>query len=344
MSAGDVPPQTPSRSLAPSPNFTGDGNCTYYVLDDSSKCTTDVAKAVNNGRSVLESMAPLSFDLGKFEAMTTPQQLFVIANEERIDRGLAPIAGLTTQLDDVSQTAANNNADPHLSDSTLTGGASVRAWGSNWAGGTSNALGSDYYWMYDDGTSSPNSECSSPGASACWGHRNNVLGTFVSSSTCSTSGSSGPEQYMGAADVPSGSSTDPSFAEIIVGACGTPPTDVVFTWAQAQELLDTSGGGGGATAPGAPQNVSAAGAAKKGVVVTWQAPAENGGSAITKYEIFRSRAAGTEKLYATEVCNTTSCTYVNRHAGRKKMFFYQVAAVNSVGTGPSSSEVSARAS
>jgi len=341
-SAADVPPQNPSSSLAPNPNFTDDGNCGFSALDNSTKCTNDVAQAVKNGRAVLESMAPLSFDMSAFEAMTVPEQLFVIADEERTDRSLPPISGLTTQLDTVAQTGAADNADPSLSSSTLTGGASVLSWGSNWAGGTSNALGSDYYWMYDDGTSSPNAECSTPSAPACWGHRDNVLGTFASSSTCYASGSSGPEQYMGAGDTATGSSSGPSFAEIIVGACGPAPTDVVFTWAQAQQLLGANTGGG-STAPGVPQNVTAVSAPKRGVTLSWQAPADNGGATITGYEIFRARTSSTETLYKTMTCTSSTCSFSNQQARRKAIFFYKIAAVNSVGPGPLSSEVSAQA-
>ncbi|MGH9019277.1 MAG: hypothetical protein ACRDY1_16120, partial [Acidimicrobiales bacterium] len=182
-STGILPPQNPSESLAPSPNFTDDGDCAASALDLSNTCTTDVEKAIDNARSVLESMSGLSLNLSAFEAMTVPEQLFVITNLERTDRGLPAISGLTSQLDSVAQTGASNNGDPDLTASTLTGGASVRSWASVWAGGTSNALGSDYYWMYDDGPGSSNGSCTSPSAPACWGHRDALLGTFASTST-----------------------------------------------------------------------------------------------------------------------------------------------------------------
>ena len=336
-SAGLVPPQHPSKSLSPTPNFLYGGSCKESALDDSGTCNTDVVKAINDARSTLESMPAFSVNLSAFEAMTVPQQIFVATNLERTDRGLTPVVGLTTQLDNVAQTGAADNTDPNLSSSTLSGGASVTSWGSIWAGGTANPLGSDYYWMYDDGTSSPNGECTTGSESACWGHRNVILGTFTSS------GCSQPEQYMGTGYTASGSSYGPAFAGIVVGACGPTPTDVVFTWAQAEQDLKGGGGGTGTTVPGAPQDVRAASSPKKGVVLSWQAPASNGGAAITGYEIFRGRSAGTEKLYATVTCTTSTCSYTNRHAHSKKMFFYQVAAENSQGTGPWSTEVSAQA-
>jgi hypothetical protein len=269
--------------------------------------------------------------------MSVPEQLFVIANLERTDRGVAPIAGLTTQLDSVAQTGATNGTDPTMTSSTLTGGATVAGWGSLWAGGTSNPLGSDYYWMYDDGPNSPNGDCTTPSSSACWGHRDQILRAFAP-----TGCSSGSEQYMGAANAPGGS-YGPSFAEIFVGACGPTPTDVVFTWAQAQQALGGGDGNPPPTVPGPPSQVTAATSAKRGVTLTWHAPTDNGGSAITGYKIFRARSSGAEKLYASVACTTSTCTYTNRHAHAKKMFFYQVAAVNAVGTGTTSNEVSAQA-
>ena len=146
---------------------------------------------------------------------------------------------------------------------------------------------------------------------------------------------------MGTGDTASGSSYGPAFAGIVVGACGAAPTDVVFTWTQAQQELKGDGGGGGATVPGPPVNVTASSAPTKGVVLTWLAPTSNGGAAITGYQIFRSRISGGEKLYATVTCTTSPCRYTNRQAHSRKMFFYQVAAENTVGTGPWSTEVSA---
>jgi hypothetical protein len=329
-----VPPQNPSESLPPVPDFTDDGNCGVGLLDDSEACLTDVVAAIDNGRSSLESLAPLSLNLSAFAALTVPEQLFVATDLERNDRGLAPVAGLTSQLDAVSQSAAADNTDPELSASTLTGGAAVAAWGSVWAGGTSNALGSDYYWMYDDGVGSPNGDCTTASSPGCWGHRDNILGTFATSSSC---GSTPPEQYMGAGDTATGSSYGPSFAEIIVGACGPAPSDVVFTWEQAlQDLGATS-----PTTPGAPQDVKATVGSRRTVVLTWQAPAADGGSAITGYKVDRARTSGAETPFRKVACTEGTCRFVIRHSSATTPFYYTVSAVNAEGTGPPSAEVEA---
>ncbi len=215
----------PSVSLPPNPNFTDDGLCAFSALDNSDACNQDVVYAIDNARATLESLPPLVLSAAPYEAMTVPEQLFVTANLERLARGDSPIAGLTTQLDTIAQIGANNSTDPSLNGiAHLTGGAVMYRGGANWAAGTSNPLGSDYYWMYDDG-----------GANA-WGHRNNILGGYATG-LC---GSSGVQNYMGAGDTTGGSVYGPSFTEVFIGACGPPPTDVVFTWAQALQLLEAA--------------------------------------------------------------------------------------------------------
>ena len=122
-----------------------------------------MVKAIDNGRSTLESMSPLSLNLTAYEAMTVPEQIFVITNLERTDRGLAPVAGLTTQLDNVAQTRGGRQRRSSLCRRPPSPVAPrSMSWGSIWAGGTANPLGSDYYFMYDDGTNSPNGDCTDP--------------------------------------------------------------------------------------------------------------------------------------------------------------------------------------
>src|SRR5439155_734149 len=91
------------------------------------------------------------------------------------------------------------------------------------------------------------------------------------------------------------------------------------------------------TVPSAPQNLQATAGTGK-VILTWQAPSSNGGSAITGYKIYRSTSSGTETGYVS-LGNVTS--YTNTGLTNGITCFYRVRAVNSVGISPLSNEASA---
>ncbi|HEV2361543.1 MAG TPA: hypothetical protein VGS21_07565, partial [Acidimicrobiales bacterium] len=165
-------------------------------------------------------------------SLSQPEQLFAIANLERISRGEVPMVAMTKQLDGYAQSGANTASDPSFP-SSMTGGGFLIAGGSNWAGNTINATASDFDWMYDDGLGSHNGDCTPQNTSGCWGHRDNILGFYDPAGCQSTN-----EFVMGAAINPKGwLGQYPSFAELFVHDCGPMPTDVVFTWAQAEKIL-----------------------------------------------------------------------------------------------------------
>ncbi len=93
-----------------------------------------------------------------------------------------------------------------------------------------------------------------------------------------------------------------------------------------------------ATVPSAPQNVAASGAKGKGVQLTWRAPVNDGGSAITGYIVYRGTTSGGESPLATLGVVTS---YKDTSTTRGVRYYYQVAAVNSAGTGTKSTEASA---
>jgi hypothetical protein len=227
---GIVPPRNPSRSLAPSPDFIGSGSCAGRR--DSRACNREVLKAIAHARKVLEKMGGMSFSLTAYLKLTPAEQLFVTADLERTDRGLAPAAVLSRSLDRVAQIGARHDEDPPLSrvPAHLPGGGQVVGLGGNWAGGLLNALGADYGWMYDDGLNSPNEDCTKQDRAGCWGHRDNILGTFSSKASC---GGGTSALAMGAGYA---ASLD-SQTELFAGVCGRAPTDVVLTWTKAKALL-----------------------------------------------------------------------------------------------------------
>src|SRR5947209_9010117 len=91
------------------------------------------------------------------------------------------------------------------------------------------------------------------------------------------------------------------------------------------------------TPPSAPQNLAATGGNAQ-VILTWQAPASNGGSPITNYRIYRGLSPGTETLLTTVGAVTS---YTDTAVTNGVTYYYQVSAVNNAGEGPKSNEASA---
>ena len=84
--------------------------------------------------------------------------------------------------------------------------------------------------------------------------------------------------------------------------------------------------------PGAPTSLMAA-AGNALVVLSWTAPAYNGGSAITDYAVqFSSNSGATWTTFADGTSTATTATVTGLTNGTTYVF--RVAAVNSVGTGP----------
>jgi hypothetical protein len=233
---GILPPKNPSKSLAPNPDFLVSPSC--EGAKDTTACNDVVIKATTNARKVLEALGPMSFSLSAYERLTGVQQLFVTADLERVERGLPPMLEITKSLDALAQAGADANTDPDIGKvygKALPGGGIVVGVGGNFAGGFENPLGSDYGWMYDDGLDSPNKGCTTKTSPQCWGHRDNILFTWVSKAKCP----SGPlEQVMGAGYlVGKKAKYGDSETQVLAGVCGKAPTDAVFTWAKAESLL-----------------------------------------------------------------------------------------------------------
>jgi hypothetical protein len=203
--AGILPPGNPSANIPPS--------------------NGDFLISIDNARAE-EGVGPMDVNEAQLTTLPAAQQLFIVLNEERIDRGLAPIEFMTAQLDAAAAQGAQSGADPALP-SSVTGGAPV-AWGGGiWAGGSGSVLESDYYWMYADGagSDSTNESCPSAGAPACWLHRDIILHAQPS---C---GAQPSTLSLGAAADPAGYSGG-SFAAELIASCGT-PADITMTWQQA---------------------------------------------------------------------------------------------------------------
>lgn len=221
QASGILPPNNPPNNIAPNPNFFN--VCTRsYSIDNSQSCEFSALLAIDNARAN-EGVAPIDMP-ANFLSMSPSQQLFAITNLERVGRGLSPITGTTTTLDNLAQAGAQNNTDPILpSNYTPT----PTSWGSIWAGGYASVMEADYEWMYYDGYGSTNINCSSPSAPGCWGHRDIILSNY----DCN------PCAQGGAGYVSSSDPYSPSYASIFVGSNSGASYSYSFTWNQVKANL-----------------------------------------------------------------------------------------------------------
>ena len=161
---------------------------------------------------------------GNYSALTPAEQLFVLADTERVDRGLPPAVGLVAELDQDAQAAAQADTDP--TPTIVPPGVGVMRWASNWSE-NAGALGSNYNWMYDDGPGSGNLACGS-GGGGCWGHRDNILGF-----TAAQLAASGGMLVMGAGEAsPAAAKPWMSDAELFAVITRS-PAFYIYTWGQA---------------------------------------------------------------------------------------------------------------
>lgn len=96
----------------------------------------------------------------------------------------------------------------------------------------------------------------------------------------------------------------------------------------------------GEVAPAAPTGLTAAGG-QVSVALTWVAPADTGGSDIIGYRVEHSADASAEWRELVANSGTASLSYVHADAGSVRNVRYRVAAINRVGVGAWSAEVTA---
>ena len=106
-------------------------------------------------------------------------------------------------------------------------------------------------------------------------------------------------------------------------------------------VADLDTGSSSPTAPSQPTGLTATSISSSQINLSWTAPANNGGSAITGYKIEQSTNAGS--TWSTLVANTasSSTTYSNTGLASSTLYSYRVSAINSVGTSPVSNTISA---
>jgi hypothetical protein len=227
---GLLPPENPSRNVTsanqPPPNCLLSPNSELFKTTEA--CTSSTLALINAAHAkehVLPMVLPRNWS-----RLTVQEQLFVIADLERVDRGLPPYLGLNALLSKSAETAAKKEGDPGLATGfpVAIGFFAVGA-GGTWAGNQS-VLFASYGWMYSDGWGGPhdtdNIDCTSPTSNVCWGHRDELLGSDLASHSdvgleCTTC-----EMGTGYAAI---KNSWGSFTDLIELPSGTPPA-MTFTW------------------------------------------------------------------------------------------------------------------
>jgi hypothetical protein len=239
----------PSANIVPSPDFMQSGQCTssngswtcanpcvtsslsWPAFSNDPACTNYILQAINVARGD-EGLVAMVLP-SNWYSISQDQQLFVIANLERTARGFPPYLGLNAALSANAQHAAATNSDPSLATGFSVGNDAQGepGMGGAWAGGFT-VLAADYVWMYDDGwggnaAATSNIVCTSPSASGCWAHRDELLGSDLGYNPGVGLNCQDCEMGAGYAEVGNTS----SFADLIELPKGDPPA-MTFTWAQ----------------------------------------------------------------------------------------------------------------
>ena len=210
--AGILPPSNPPANIAPS--------------------SSDWLTSIDAARAD-EGVGPMEVEESVLDSLPVPEQLFVVLNDERVDRGLPPIEYMSAQLNAVAAQSATSGTDV-LPPTALSDGTAVTYGGAIWAG-LSSVLESDYLWMYEDGSGgapTSNAACTPSSPSSCWMHRDIIL---AGAPSC---GAQPPVLSMGAANDPNGYPGG-SLAAVVVSTCAA-PSDVTLTWQQAMVASDES--------------------------------------------------------------------------------------------------------
>ncbi len=98
---------------------------------------------------------------------------------------------------------------------------------------------------------------------------------------------------------------------------------------------------GAATAPLAPTGLGAAASGQTQIDLSWTAPSNTGGVAITGYQIEVSSNAGTSWTDLEANTGSTATSYAHTGLAPGTTRHYRVSAINSVGTSPASNVASA---
>lgn len=244
----------PAANIAATPDIFSSGTCTgsagsytctnpcvssrltWPLHDNGQTCTLYVLAAINHARGTLHE--PALVLPTNWYTLSVAQQLFVMADMERVGDGYPAYLGLNVHLSAATQKAAAHGSDPSVAagfsvGDNADGGA---AMGGSWSEGL-NVLEADYVWMYDDGwggstAATSNIVCTSATSLGCWAHRDELLGSDpkfnlgvgLHCRTCE----------MGAAYSTHGGVSN--YVDLIEFPKGKPPA-MTFTWAHERRYF-----------------------------------------------------------------------------------------------------------
>ena len=109
------------------------------------------------------------------------------------------------------------------------------------------------------------------------------------------------------------------------------------------DVFSVTSSSGTPTVPGSPTGLTATSISTSQINLSWTAPANNGGSAITGYMIERSTDSGTTWSVIQSNTGSTSTTYSDTGLSSSTTYTYRVSAINGIGSSTPSNTASATA-
>jgi len=184
---------------------------------NNAQCIAAGLALINYGNAT-EGLGPMSLP-ANFDALSPQDQMLILVNNARIERGLPPIYGITGYLSSTAQQAAPLNEDPIPP--------VMMNFSSDWAteSSTTMALAG---WLYDDGPGpfDFNVDCNGiDGTNGCFGHRHSILAPVPSQTVPVMGAGYAPEPNDPAAG---------SYTMLFAWLSNNPSsTNYTYTWAQA---------------------------------------------------------------------------------------------------------------
>src|SRR2546428_2645238 len=292
------------------------------------------------------SSAPYQITLSNFNAGTGNNRLLVVG----VEANNSPVTSVTfggVQLTSAVSSFSNNDAEFwYLTNPSGTGNIVVTMTGStSVVVGAYSISGVNQTTPIPTSTTNHNTASSSPTISITTKYPNSLVldspsiysGITLSSPTCTQSWN------INMPSVITGASSSTVRASASSVTCRWTTSGGGDLWDDVAIEVKASGSGvntttNTATAPQPPTGLTATAASSSQISLSWTAPTNNGGSAITGYKIYRSTSSGTETGYVN-LGNVTS--YTNTIVTPGVTYFYKVRAVNALGVSTLSNEASA---